>query len=94
MNEILFWRNPFEQKFVLLHALLNQGELSDHCSFNGLNEADFNLRCLSNAKRLFSETLSPKKSGQVRFDKKVYQYTVLVSFTATPHDITTNIYNG
>ena len=60
----------FEQKCVLLHAFLNQGDISYHCSFIGINDADFNSQCLSNAKRLYSETLSPKKHGQLSFDKK------------------------
>ena len=54
----------FEQECVLLNEFLYQGELSDQCSFIGMNDADFNAQCLSNAKILFSETLSPKKHGQ------------------------------
>ena len=49
-----------------------------------LNYAYFYPHYLSNAKRLFSETLSPKKHGQVSFDKIGYQDAVLVSFTTTP----------
>ena len=45
--------------------------ISAKYSFIGLNVAGFNLQCLSNSKRLFSETLSPKNNGQVSFDKKL-----------------------
>ena len=71
---------------------MNQGELAAHCPFIGLKCADFNSQCLSNAKYLFSETLSPKNHGQVSFDKKGYHDAVLVSFTATPPNITTTIH--
>ena len=73
---------------------MNQGKLSAHCSFIGMNDEDFNLQCLSNAKRLFSETLSQKNHGQASFDKQVYQYAVLVSFTETPPTITTGTHTG
>ena len=86
----MFWKNSFEQKFVILHTLLNQGELSDYCLFIGLDDAYFNLRCLSNANRLFSEILSPKNPIQLSFGKKVYHDIVLVSFTATLPVINTN----
>ena len=59
-----------------------------------MNETDFNSECLSNAKRLFYETLSPKNHGQVIFDKKGYQDAVLVSFTATSPAITTSTHTG
>ena len=52
-NEIFFRTKPFEHQCVLLYPLLNQGELAAHCSFIGLNDANFNLHCLSNEKRLF-----------------------------------------
>ena len=68
----------FEQQCVLLHILLNQGELYSHSSFIGLNDADFNPQYISNAKCLFYETLSPKHYGQVSFDKKKYQDEFLV----------------
>ena len=68
----------FEQECVILNSFLNQGELSDQCSFIGLNDAEFYSQCLSNAKHLFSETLSPKNHGQVSFDKKGDQDAVLV----------------
>ena len=68
---------------------MNQGELAAHYSFIDMNGANFNLQCLSNANILFYEILSPKHHGQVSFDKKGYQDTVLVSFTATRPDITT-----
>ena len=77
-----------------MNALLNQGGISDQCSFTGLNYADFNSQCLSNAKRLFSETLSPKHYGQVTFCKKCYQDAVQVSFTATPPNIITATHTG
>ena len=73
---------------------MNQGKNSYHCSFIGLNGADFNSHCLSNSKRLFPETLSPKKHGQVSFDKKGYQDAVLVLFTAKPSVITTANHTG
>ena len=62
--------------------------------FIGMNDAYFNSQCLSCEKRVFSETLSPKDHGQVSFDKNVYKYAVLVSFTATPPAITTATKNG
>ena len=62
----------FEQQCVLLNTILNQREISYHCLFIGLNDSLFISHCLSNAKRLFSETLSQKKQGQVSFDKKVF----------------------
>ena len=43
----------FEQQCVLLHILLNQGELYSHSSFIGLNDADFNVQCISNANVYF-----------------------------------------
>ena len=54
----------------------------------------FNSQSLSNVKRLLYETSSPKKHGQVSFDKKGYQDAVLFSFTATPPTITTVIHTG
>ena len=54
-----------------------------------MNDSDLNSQCLSNSKCYFSETLSPKHHGQVSFDKKGYQDSVLASFTTTPHAITT-----
>ena len=48
---------------------MNQSQLAAHCSFIGLNDADFNSWCLSNANNLFSKILSPKKHSQVNFDK-------------------------
>ena len=67
----------FGQHYVLINALLKQGELASHCSCIGLNDADFNSYWLSNEKRLYSETLSPKNHGQVSFDKIGYQDEVL-----------------
>ena len=52
--------NSFEQKCVFIHAFLNQGELAAQCSFIGINDEYFDSMCISNAKRLFSETVSPK----------------------------------
>ena len=91
---IFFWMKEFEQQCVLLNAFLKQGELSDHCSYIGLNDADFSSLCLSNAKHLFSEILSPKKHGQVRSGKTFSQDAVPVSSTATPPNITLYIYTG
>ena len=62
-----FSKNSFEQQCVLLHALLNQGELHAHCSFIGINDAYFHPQYLSRSKSLFSETLSPTHHGQVSF---------------------------
>ena len=59
----------FEQQCVLLNLFLNQGELSDKCSFIGLNCADLDPQCLSNTK--------PKHHGQVSIDKKGYQDAVI-----------------
>ena len=78
----------------MFHSFLNQGELASHCTFIGLNDAQFNLQCLSNVKCLFYETLSPKNHGRVSFDNKCYQDAVLVAFTATPSDATTATYTG
>ena len=88
----IFLEKLFEQQCVILHALLNQGKLSDNCSFIGLNDEDFISQCLFNANCLSSEMLSPKKYGQVIFDKKGYQDAILVSFTATTPTITTDTY--
>ena len=82
----------FEQQCVILNAFLNQDELAAHCSFIVMNDADFNSWYLSNAKHLFSKTLSPKNHGEVSFDKKGYQDAVLVSFTEIPPTITTYIH--
>ena len=54
----------------------------------------FGSQCLSNAKHLFSETLSPKNHSQVSFDKQGYQYEVLVSFNSTPHNMTAATHTG
>ena len=89
-----FRKKAFEQQCVLLHAFLNRGELAAQFSFIGLNDANFNSQCLSNAKCLFYETLSPKKHGKVIFDKKGYQYAVLFSFTAITPVITTATHRG
>ena len=94
LNEIFFWTDSFEQQCVLLYSLLNQGEISSDCSFISMNNAYFNSHFIPNSKLLFSETSSPKNNGQVSFDKKGYQYAVLVSFTATPHVIITDTHTG
>ena len=85
-----FRTKSFENQCVLLNTLLNLGELSYHCSFIGLNDVDFNSRCLFNAKYLFSEMLSPKNHGQVSFDQNNNQDAVLLSFTETLPNITTD----
>ena len=90
----VFLTKSFEQHCLLINAFLNKGELAARYSFISLNDADFNSYSLSNAKRLFYETLSPKKHGQVSFDKKGYQDIILVSFTASPPKITTAIHKG
>ena len=84
----------FEQECVILNSFLNQGELSDQCSFIGLKYSDLDPQCLFNTKHLFPEMLSPKHHGQVSFDKKGYQDAVIVSFTAKPPTITTAIHTG
>ena len=43
-----------------------------------MNDADFNLHYISDAKHLFPETVAPKKYGQVNFDRNVYQDALLV----------------
>ena len=73
---------------------MNQGELDAHCLFIGMNDAGFNSRCLSNVKRLFSETLSSKHIGQLRFDKEDHHDAVLVFFTITPPKTTTANHTG
>ena len=73
---------------------MNQGEISNQCSFIDLNYAYIDPQCLSNTKHLFPEILSPKHHGQVSFDKKGYQDAVIVSFTATSTTINTAIHTG
>ena len=73
---------------------MKQGKLASHCSLTGPKDADLNSHCISNAKRLFYETLSPKKHGQLSFGKKGYQDTFLVSFTVTSANTNTAIHNG
>ena len=65
MTEIDYFstEKSFQQQCELLKTFLNKGGLSAHCSFIGLNDADFNSQCLSNAELLFYETLSPKNHG-------------------------------
>ena len=45
-------------------------------------------------KRLFTETVSTKKHGQLSLEKKVYQEALVVSFTAPPPAITTSTQTG
>ena len=45
-------------------------------------------------KRLFTETVSTKKHGQVSLEKKVYQEALVVSFTENPPAITTDTHKG
>ena len=73
---------------------MNQGDFDAQCSFISMNGADLNSQCISNAKRLFYETLPPKNHGKVSFVKKVYHDAVLVLFTATPTEITTDTNTG
>ena len=80
----------FKQYCLIIHELLNQGEIAAHCSFIGTNNADFNLHSLSNPRRLFSETISPKNHCQVSYDKIGYQDSALVSFTEILPEITTD----
>ena len=94
MNWNVFQTELFEQQCLLLNILLKQGGLAPYCSSIVLNNADFNSKWLSNAKSLFSETLSPKKHDHVSFDKEGYHDAVLVLFTATPPNITTDIHTG
>ena len=64
--------NSFEQKCVFIHAFLNQVELAAQCSFIGINDEYFDSMCISNAKRLFSETVSPKIIVKYIWTEKVY----------------------
>ena len=52
---------------------MNQDEPSSQCSLIGMKHADFNAKCISNVKHLISETITPKKHGQVSLDRKGYQ---------------------
>ena len=52
------------------------------------------MHFISNTKRLFFETVSPKKHGKVYLNRKGYQDALFVSFTATPYNITTYMYTG
>ena len=83
----------FEQQCVLIHEFLNQGDIAALFSFIGINDAYFNAQCLSNAQRLFSEILSPKKRWSM-FWQRGYQDSVLVSFIATPPAMTTATHSG
>ena len=74
--------------------ILNQGELTIYCLFIGMKYSSFNSQYISNAKRLFYETLSPKKHGQVCLDRKDYYDALPVSFTANTPDITTATHIG
>ena len=58
LNEIFKKTKSFGQKFVILHAFLNQVEPDSHYSFIVMNDAYFNWYCLSHAKKT-SETLVP-----------------------------------
>ena len=94
MNEIFFQTNSFEQQFVLINILFSQVEIAVQCSSIDMNDEDFSSQCLSNAKNLYSETLSPKNHEQVRFDNKGYHGEVLVLFGATLPKITTDTHTG
>ena len=59
-----------------------------------MNDSGFNSRLISNAKRLFSETVSPKTHVQIFLDKKCYHRALIFSFTATPPYITTATHIG
>ena len=73
---------------------MKKGEISAQCSFIVMNYAFLNSQCISNSNNLFSETVPPKKHGQVNFDKKGYQDALLVLFTATTLAITTDTQTG
>ena len=68
---------------------LNHGELFSRCSLIGIKYSGFQSQCISNAKRLLSETFSLKHYGQVCFHIKWYQDSFLVQLISTPPDITT-----
>ena len=59
-----------------------------------MNDSDFNSQGISNAKRLFSETVSPKNHVQVSLNKTNYQSALIVSFTSTPPYITIATHTG
>ena len=72
--------------------ILNQGELTIYCLFIGMKYSSFNSQYISNAKRLFYETLSPKKHGQVSYKKNVIRiqqkFQLLRHHVPSPHIIT------
>ena len=72
---------------------MKQGKLSLRQSFIGLKDADFNSRYLSNAKHLFSETLSQNITFKYVLTK-CYHNTVLFLLTATPPYINADINIG
>ena len=59
-----------------------------------MKDSGFNFKGITNAKCLFSETVSPKNHGQVCLDGKVYQDTLLVSFNSTSSEINTSTHTG
>ena len=59
-----------------------------------MKDDGFNSHCISHAKHLFYEMVSPKTHGQVCLDQKQYQYALLVSFTSTTPPITTATNTG
>ena len=73
---------------------MNQGGISVHYLFISLDDEDANLHCISNAKHLLSETVSPKNHGQVSLDKKGYQDALIFFSTANLPAITTYTRKG
>ena len=91
---IFFLINSCKQHCVIIYSFLNQDELATHCLLIGIKDADFNLQCISNAERLFSEMSSPKKHGQLCLYRNFYYDALLVSFTATTPVMTTDMNAG
>ena len=61
-----------------IQLILNQGELSNNCLLIAMKDSDISFLFISNAKRLYDETLSPKKYVQVCMDIKGYQDSLFV----------------
>ena len=79
--------NCFEQKSIILHYFLNQVKLADQLSLISMKDAGFSSQFIFNEKRIFSETVSPNKHGQICLEIKGDQDAPLVSFTGTPPEI-------
>ena len=49
---------------------MNRGELADKCSWLSMKDDDFHSQCISNVKRLFSETVTQKSMVKYVFTEK------------------------